>query len=1065
MEKELLLLDKRLFDKKTRAVGTASVLLYGPAGAGKTHLARQFVFKHRGKFPGGVFWINAQLIDEVENDFWKIAQNVVATDSPDLRMAGETAQLPFVDVVKVWFENRDEWLIVFDGVTIDREDEIHAWQKFIPNSRNSSLLYVSRAKRLETYERLLRPQAVKVGPLNESDACKLLLRSIPIAHARDAERKSATELVKKVGGLPLAITAISHRIAYTHEPLEKFTIKSYSEDQKIGGRYKEIINDLQERHHIEAFNLICLLCFYGPHIPVEMVHLGMKALKHENVEVRASENGETPDINTTFGILMRYGLLERNEPDDRESTSSSRSSLVEPEPIDMLKMHTVVQKFCCDTLDSAKRLPEWLTYAIRLFRCSYEEADRRIKARPEQARISDYREYFVHGNRLRRHTLEYERKTQLLGKLRTELDPTLLAIEEEIRRREPSSSQESVHLAEFQMSIFDRTSASSSSGLSDTGVHRRPTPLNVLPDVNEFGMPLMKASTDSPRSINSTSPTYGPRIVDHSPRTRYPSAFDDIDTEQSYPMQKGFSDSTARPRALSNTSQGSGWHVIPANRKLKRNDYLERSSARAQISSDTAMGSLSRPEGAVQGVSGGSSTAVTALSKVHQQSPPPSRSSVWSRSSSGRTTAPTINRITYAGVVSGQSRTSTTTLIPPSAAGETTFDGGGDFERGRPRDSFSQSTHSPPLITPASVQSTPPPSVARDSPKIIESGYLSPPQEHDVSHPDSISSFHPSNSAPQYTSVYSAYAPQVIGPNVSPLPLEEDIRITKRHPSASLVRNQGYTATQAYPTGSDPTLSSYYYRPGHYSAVLQQPETGYYSQPVSRDHSHQSIGSHGSEPVLIRRSNVSPNLNAVLMDNSSPRARNFDGSPIHKSPKLGYAVPGTPGLGPPESHDHLASSDSALLTGTGGWAVNPSVAASTPRYMHQFGTHSDNSPTTAMNSPMSRTDSGPGILTPSLGMTPFGRPSVVFGQHEPVDIAEARRRIKEYEKTLPRQKRPRESQPAFDRVDNDGEFGSNLYPYGGGVEYPPVGLGLGMDSGYGSEGAMPYPINNRIPTE
>jgi hypothetical protein len=49
-------------------------------------------------------------------------------------------------------------------------------------------------------------------------------------------------------------------------------------------------------------------------------------------------------------------------------------------------------------------------------------------------------------------------------------------------------------------------------------------------------------------------------------------------------------------------------------------------------------------------------------------------------------------------------------------------------------------------------------------------------------------------------------------------------------------------------------------------------------------------------------------------------------------------------------------------------------------------------------------DTGPGILTNAFGITPFGRLSVDFGQHEPVDIAEARRRIEEYEEALQRQK-------------------------------------------------------------
>lgn len=43
----------------------------------------------------------------------------------------------FVESVKAWFESRQEWLIVFDGVTVDSDADVTDLAKFVPDSRNS----------------------------------------------------------------------------------------------------------------------------------------------------------------------------------------------------------------------------------------------------------------------------------------------------------------------------------------------------------------------------------------------------------------------------------------------------------------------------------------------------------------------------------------------------------------------------------------------------------------------------------------------------------------------------------------------------------------------------------------------------------------------------------------------------------------------------------------------------------------------------------------------------------------------------------------------------------------
>lgn len=137
------------------------------------------------------------------------------------------------------------------------------------------------------------------------DARRLLFKELRTKRPSEDEVKSGIKLVKQVDCLPLAIVAISHRIADTHEPLTRYSMKSYSANPKLEGTYNQILDDLQRLGHMEAWNLIHVLAFFGHHVPVEMLHLGANAL--QDVPLKSTEDGGRPDLNVTFGVLMRNG--------------------------------------------------------------------------------------------------------------------------------------------------------------------------------------------------------------------------------------------------------------------------------------------------------------------------------------------------------------------------------------------------------------------------------------------------------------------------------------------------------------------------------------------------------------------------------------------------------------------------------------------------------------------------------------------------------------------------------------------------------------------------------------
>ena len=144
--------------------------------------------------------------------------------------------------------------------------------------------------------------------LKQDDARKLLLKELQIKKPSPEEINAANKLVRQIDCLPLAINAVSHRINDFREPLVRYTMKSFSTNPKLEGTYNQILDDLQRLGHMEAWSLINILAFFGPHVPVEMLHLGVPGL--QDVQIRSTEGGGKPELNVTFGTLMRHGQCQ-----------------------------------------------------------------------------------------------------------------------------------------------------------------------------------------------------------------------------------------------------------------------------------------------------------------------------------------------------------------------------------------------------------------------------------------------------------------------------------------------------------------------------------------------------------------------------------------------------------------------------------------------------------------------------------------------------------------------------------------------------------------------------------
>lgn len=519
MQKEMDALHTRLYRAKDRNNRTMAVLISGGPGSGKTHLARQYVFTHRECYSGGIFWIDAKSRESAYKCFWEIAQRANLIGRREAQDPKYQESRTYVTEVRDWLEKRDQWLMIYDGITFDHEDDINGFRLLLPWNKRCSIIYTSRDATLRRKSRLFEPYCISISRLSVQDACKLLFKDLGIKRPTHEQTLRATEIVEYYECLPLALHAVGHRLNATSKPIEKFKVRHHPTDKKLAEPFLSIMNDLFRLKQYQALNLINLLSFFGHHIPVGLLQFGKNASSPKTVEILTSPGPlEKADLDTTLGTLIHYGLIERTtDAQSFTQTSASHSadeSHMEVKTVpdlsesftgssqegffsiyngnsgdDVVKIHSVVQEFCRNELrirdDENKDIvsmhdagfyDSWLVVAIHFLCTSFDAAVERMTSH-SCGIVRDYREYETHASRL---VELFPKKTNgsyapVLREARKVLQKLTRDLSAEIDRMSPSSSQE---YSQHQRSVFDRSSSSSSShpdSSADEGISRQST--------------------------------------------------------------------------------------------------------------------------------------------------------------------------------------------------------------------------------------------------------------------------------------------------------------------------------------------------------------------------------------------------------------------------------------------------------------------------------------------------------------------------------------------------------------------------------------------------------------
>ncbi|KAK2873829.1 hypothetical protein FQN49_002033 [Arthroderma sp. PD_2] len=962
MEDEMAQLQSVLSDERKRALGPVAVLIHAGPGAGKSHLARQYMYDNEALYPGGIFWIDGKSKESRLNGIWEIAVAASILSEGQDRDPRWLMADKYTANVKRWLETRDNWLLVFDGLGFEHEEDLDEFRNFLPFKPNTSIIYTSVDRTLRQKQRLYEPYGLAVKPLAVDDACKLLFRDLGITTTNSKQRKKARELVRHYECLPLAIHALGHRLSASGKPLETYQVGSHLTDLRLAEPYRGIMSDLNTNEYTEALQLIYILSFFGHDVPVGMIHLGLKALVEYKVEIRTLERHGSSErhVDNTFAILIKYGLIERsfdpytwNEVTatptseinrmgiDRRSTdpaansqSSSSQDAFSSRPrtaIDVLKIHSVVQGFCRDELivEGAKHFWYWLGIATSLFCLSYKNATTQIKATKGAGLVRDYREYQTHAKRLMHHYRAKLDKSEVNLELHHEcLKSMLLDIEEEIRHRSPGSSQESFR---HQKSIFDHTSSVSSFSESVASESTK-----------SWEQDMCNECTDSPLEItpvdkDKIAAAMPPTLPDKKPGNMSPvemSPSMSTNTEVPTPTMVQEEERPTPPTKKRGSFLSALKEPLRRFRERKNLGEFRPTTPTVSLSGSSRRNSSILVQGSGQRKpSNAESVGKAALAGAQRMRPSSSKDS------DGNTTRPETSRkdgrpLSYAAVVSGQPRPSVGASRPhanhsqrPAHADSPPLPGVDEIKRlsasmmEGAQMNLSLSTHSDPGLPYPPNRSS---ASDRGSPTTPNPPFMFGQQQHQRPVGVHQQHFSDSNVGTQYT-----------GPNPLPLPYDTDVEITQipRRVPASARENPNFPTLR--PVGSRSSLPP-----------------GYSSQPMSRDHSQLSHQSLQAEPGRF-----------ASQSSTGTRAASFSHANWTGVPRL-------------DTRLRYPANESAIDSST-------------------------TTPTSTDSQPLSRTYSGPGFMVDSgdgisRSLVEFNTvrytPQIRFGELEPVSVEAARQR-------------------------------------------------------------------------
>jgi transcriptional regulator with XRE-family HTH domain/Tfp pilus assembly protein PilF len=366
---------QHLHDRLTSGeVGASRQSISGLGGIGKTQLALEYAY-HYQDYYAAVLWIRAGTQAQMLGDLSRIAELLQIPKAKNL--ASKPQYL--VNEIVYWLRTHSNWLLVFDNVDENPDDEenIEATEKDIRIDHLLSLLkegHILLTTRVQSVANLAQNFQLEEMQ-SEEGAQLLLLRSNQLSSpdilkvVDSVDRKEALALSQLLGGLPLALEQARAYIEATgcglagyrrlFEEFRKEILQSVIKGSRLNREYQDSVATTWlisfrrvEQQFAVASDLLRLCAYFAPEaIPDAIVLKG--AGKLDSGLRQLAKN--SLQFNLACQVLLNYSLIKRSA---KEETFS---------------IHRLVQVVLQDSMDEDKQR-FWAEQAVQALELAFHVA-------------------------------------------------------------------------------------------------------------------------------------------------------------------------------------------------------------------------------------------------------------------------------------------------------------------------------------------------------------------------------------------------------------------------------------------------------------------------------------------------------------------------------------------------------------------------------------------------------------------------------------------------------------------------------------------------------------------
>ncbi len=326
---------------------TQTQAICGLGGIGKTQAVIEYAYRYHYEYEA-VFWVKADTRENLFSDFVSMA---VLLNLPEQHAEDQSM---VVTAVMRWLKTHTRWLLILDNA-----DDLAEVRAFIPTTCGGHILLTTRAQAIGRLAHHIEVETMtpQVGALFLLHRASIIATDAPLERASAADRDAALEIVRELGGLPLALDQAG---AYLEEsscsPQDYLSLYRKQRTALLSRRGGFVTDHPEavattwllsfkqvERANSAAADLLRLCAFLDPDaIPEELIVKGAPSLNHALHAVATDPFA----LNEAIEVLRRSSLVRRN-PDTR-----------------MLSIHRLVQAAIQDDMErDVQRL--WAERALK----------------------------------------------------------------------------------------------------------------------------------------------------------------------------------------------------------------------------------------------------------------------------------------------------------------------------------------------------------------------------------------------------------------------------------------------------------------------------------------------------------------------------------------------------------------------------------------------------------------------------------------------------------------------------------------------------------------------------